>query len=384
MTVLKYDYPFDPDAANNTAAAVYALARAGGSTVLDVGSGPGIVSRALAGADGKQVTCIDADTSALEEAARGGVQEVHTVDLGAPDWYAPLAGRRFDTVILADVLEHLMDPDRLLRDLQEQHLVGPDSRLVISIPNASHEAILAELMTGNLTYTETGLLDNTHIRWFTRESMTALLERCGFLVTETHRTLRTLEQTEQAYRGLQLPKGVRATLSGLGLDVRTYQYVLLVHPSSAAGQVADQRQRTEEALRLAREHDVRAVQQERAARQLQETVAGLNRRVEDLQALLTEERAAVERQLDAGAAELTKLRAERDAARDKLAAAQRQVQLLQDEVRRLQRRLANTVDSATFRVGKAVAGVGRPVVRARRLLLTARGGAAGKRPVAGK
>ena len=49
--------------------------------------------------------------------------------------------------------------------------------------------MLAELLSGNLDYTTTGLIDATHVRWFTRRSITELLERCGFLVTEIHRTL---------------------------------------------------------------------------------------------------------------------------------------------------------------------------------------------------
>ena len=100
--VLKYDYRFDPDEPNNTAASVYALARAGGRRVLDIGSGPATVSRVLAAADGREVTCLDLDETALTEAAARGVQRTFVSDLDSPDWLVPIRDETFDTVILAE------------------------------------------------------------------------------------------------------------------------------------------------------------------------------------------------------------------------------------------------------------------------------------------
>jgi len=230
----KYSYPFDPDAPENTAAAIYRIARSGGRDVLDVGSGPGIVAAALTGADGKVVTCRDFDAEALEEAKRAGVAETHVIDLETPDWAAPVQGRTFDTVILADVLEHLRRPELVLQELRDG-LVQPDGQLVVSIPNAAHQSLVAELLSGNLDYTTTGLIDATHLRWFTRRSITELLESCGFLVTEVHRTHRTIEQTSQAHRLVDLPPGGRELLASLGDDAATLQYILRAVPSTHAG-----------------------------------------------------------------------------------------------------------------------------------------------------
>ncbi|MGA9596185.1 MAG: methyltransferase, partial [Acidimicrobiia bacterium] len=66
--VADYEYSFDPDEPNNTAAAVYRLARGGGPKVLDLGSGPGIVAGYLTAHDGKQVTCVDDSADALAAA----------------------------------------------------------------------------------------------------------------------------------------------------------------------------------------------------------------------------------------------------------------------------------------------------------------------------
>ena len=253
----KYDYAWDPDAENNTAASIYALARQGGPRVLDIGSGPGLIARRLATVDGKQVVCVDFDAEALADAQAGGVQETYYVDLGAPDWFAPLAGRRFDVVVLADVLEHLYSPAALLEAIRDNDLLADDGHLVVSIPNAAHESVLAELMTGHFRYTTTGLLDSTHIRWFTLDSLSTLLESTGFMTTRVHRTLRTVEETAQGKRALQMSSTQRELLGSLGLEARTFQYVLMARPYTAAGQIAALREQVEAALQAGAEDHAR-------------------------------------------------------------------------------------------------------------------------------
>jgi O-antigen biosynthesis protein len=115
--------------------------------------------------------------------------------------------------------------------------VADDGQLVVSVPNANHESVLVELATGHFGYTETGLLDGTHVRFFTLDSITVLLEATGFTVVEVHRTLKPWVDTQHSYRAQELPKVVRAALPSLGLQGRTYQYVLLVRPSTEAARI---------------------------------------------------------------------------------------------------------------------------------------------------
>ncbi|MDG4763557.1 methyltransferase domain-containing protein [Solwaraspora sp. WMMD406] len=255
----KYSYSFDPEDTNNTAAAVYRLALTGGPRVLDLGSGPGVVSSMLATVAGRTVTCADSDTSALAEARAGGVQETVAIDLRDPEWFRDLPGRGYDVVILADVLEHLVEPELVLRALQEEKIVAPDGVLVISYPNMAHESIIIELMTGNFEYTETGLLDATHLRFFTRSSMQSLLESTGYLVTETHRTRRTAEQTPHRSRALELDAELRKVVGELGDDAKTYQYVVLARPSTEAVRIslAEQRLNDEHAAHLSALEEIR-------------------------------------------------------------------------------------------------------------------------------
>ena len=70
----EYEYTFDADDPNNTAASVYRLAGAGGTRILDLGSGPGVVAAALQDRDGKRVTCVDSSASALAAARKEGAK----------------------------------------------------------------------------------------------------------------------------------------------------------------------------------------------------------------------------------------------------------------------------------------------------------------------
>ena len=337
MTVSKYVYPFDPDAGNNTAATIHRLAARGGRRVLDVGSGPGIVAGALASAGGKDVTCVDLDREALEQAKAGGAGATHVVDLRDPKWYADLSGGTYDTVMLADVLEHVVDPERILRDIAREGLVAEDGQLVVSIPNANHESVLVELATGHFGYTETGLLDSTHVRFFTLESITALLESCGFHVAEVHRTLKPFVHTQHNYRMQELPEVVRAALPSLGLQGRTYQYVLLVRPSTEAARITGLNEELEALRRTAHDAVVAA--------------DALRRKLDAVQKLVEEERA------DAAAALA--------AATDR-ADAQAELELVRKQLARAEREVRTVRESSTFKAGVAVKRAAGPLAVARR------------------
>ena len=330
-----YVYDFDPADTNNTAAAVFrfALRDAGGADgsggrVLDLGSGPGIVSGRLAREHGRDVVCVDVSADSLKLAAEAGVRTV-LANIEDPASLEQFKGEAFDVVIVADVLEHLRDPGAVLVQLLRQRVIAESGALVVSFPNVIHEAVLAELAAGKFEYTETGLLDRTHVRFFTLESLRALLEGSGFLVESVHRTTRTLEQTQQRQRRDELPPGGREWIAGLGGEHRTFQYVLLARPSSATGQLAALRQ---ELAEQAAAHTA----------QLDELTSRLARhrrdaeRIGELERLLAAERALALRRLD----EIAKLRRRSLAEQKKI-------------VRRYEK-------STTWRIGKVIATLGRP------------------------
>jgi len=96
-------------------------------------------------------------------------------------------GATFDYVICADILEHLRLPQEVIRRIC--HWLKPNGRLISSVPNVRNWKILGDLLCrGNWEYQDSGILDHTHLRFFTRRTFLAVLKKAG-LETETCRML---------------------------------------------------------------------------------------------------------------------------------------------------------------------------------------------------
>jgi methionine biosynthesis protein MetW len=160
-------------AGERTSLSVLAGLVAPGSTVLDLGTGSGALGAYLT--HEKNCVC-DGVTISEEEAAlaRDGYREVIVGDLEEAAWAASFEGRRYDAIICADVLEHLRRPQEVLTLCEA--LLAPGGRLLVSIPNAGYSGLVAELMHGEFRYRDEGLLDRTHLRFFTRRSVTEFLQ----------------------------------------------------------------------------------------------------------------------------------------------------------------------------------------------------------------
>ena len=88
--------------------------------------------------------------------------------------------RDVDCWIMADVLEHLKDPWKVLRDIRKN--LKDTGCVVACIPNAQNWSVIAKLAIGDFRYEERGLLDKTHIRWFTRQTIIELFHSAGFRI----------------------------------------------------------------------------------------------------------------------------------------------------------------------------------------------------------
>jgi 2-polyprenyl-3-methyl-5-hydroxy-6-metoxy-1,4-benzoquinol methylase len=153
-----------------------------GARVLDVGCATGYLAAELS-RRGSTVDGIEFDPVAAQE-ARAHCREVTVGNLEAPATQAEvqrmLAGAHPDAIICADVLEHLRDPWTVLAWLRT--LLAPDGRAVVSVPNIAHWTARRALLRGRFDYTNYGLLDRTHLRFFTRASAAELARRAGFAV----------------------------------------------------------------------------------------------------------------------------------------------------------------------------------------------------------
>jgi 2-polyprenyl-3-methyl-5-hydroxy-6-metoxy-1,4-benzoquinol methylase len=98
----------------------------------------------------------------------------HVVDLAR---LSDLGEAPFDVIIAGDVLEHLVDPDRALAALGR--LLTPDGRLLLSVPNVAFVAIRLLLLSGRFEYAERGIMDASHLRFYTRRSLLQLVRATG-------------------------------------------------------------------------------------------------------------------------------------------------------------------------------------------------------------
>lgn len=219
MTV--YDLEsLDPEAENTSHGLIIRLVGEN-RRVLDVGCSTGYLGEALAGR-GCVVDGVDRDPEAVALAA-GRLHAARTVDLDAEDLAEALAGETYERIVLADVLEHLLDPAAVLRSAAS--LLAPGGEIVVSMPNVSHGSLRLALLQGRWETRDTGLLDRTHIRFFTRESMLALVQGAGFAVTELHATVVDPAGSEVQFDAAQLPEGIVGWVRAQP-DSFHYQFVL--------------------------------------------------------------------------------------------------------------------------------------------------------------
>ncbi|MBL8840728.1 MAG: glycosyltransferase [Planctomycetes bacterium] len=158
---------------------VRALIPAGAKRVLDVGCGAGALGLALKleRAERLEVVGIELDAAA---ARRAGEELDHVLQGDAVQRMGELPSGRFDAVVFADLLEHLAAPEAALA--QARRLLAPGGVVVASLPNVRHWSVVRQLLEGDFRYEEAGILDRTHLRFFTKRSAERLLESAGFSV----------------------------------------------------------------------------------------------------------------------------------------------------------------------------------------------------------
>ncbi len=143
--------------------------------VLEVGCGAGEMGRLLK-LRGHTVTGVELVPEAAD-AARRHLDEVVTADVETDD--LPFTPGSFDAVIFADVLEHLIDPWRVLRDAA---LLSPGGCLIASIPNVQNVDVVWRLLRGRWDYRERGILDRGHLRFFTLNGIHGLFKQAGLTI----------------------------------------------------------------------------------------------------------------------------------------------------------------------------------------------------------
>jgi SAM-dependent methyltransferase len=177
-----------------------------GSEVLELGPASGYFTRILKDALNCKVDAIEID-EAMAAKAKPYCRDIHVADLDALDWNALWPERRYDAIIAADVLEHLRFPERALQALLRR--LKPEGKLLISLPNIAYAGMIFGLLEDDFRYRAEGLLDQTHLRFFTRTTLEETLAKNGWAVSWRGEVKKDLYEAEFHTRLETWPSAVR-------------------------------------------------------------------------------------------------------------------------------------------------------------------------------
>ncbi|MGN1274100.1 MAG: class I SAM-dependent methyltransferase [Thermoguttaceae bacterium] len=197
------------------------------SRVLDVGCACGDMGSSLHYEKECHVWGCDYNPYSLQEAEKtGGFERLFPIDLNTftvddfPEFHA-----FFDFILLGDVLEHLIQPSETLAKLKS--FLKPDGHFVVSIPNIAHSSIKMKLLQDDFTYTPSGLLDCTHLRFFTYKTFPEFFGNLGLKIEKVSGSVKGIEEDKIR----QFPMACRRLIVK---DIHSwiFQYVMKIGVSS--------------------------------------------------------------------------------------------------------------------------------------------------------
>ena len=154
----------------------------GMSRIVEIGCSSGALARAYL-ASNPDCDYIGVEiVPAYAEVAAGRCTKVLTGNVESFGDQDYIGFGNVDCWVFGDVLEHLYDPWRILRDIRRH--ARPNTQVIACIPNMQHWSFQAKLCVGEFRYEESGLYDRTHIRWFTLKSLQHLFQSSGFTITD--------------------------------------------------------------------------------------------------------------------------------------------------------------------------------------------------------
>lgn len=203
------------------------VSRVGREPVLDVGAAQGLLGRLLVGS-GLAIDAVE-PRPAWADAARPYYRTVYTGTIEA----VALPARTYRTIVCGDVLEHTVDPVGVLRRLR--HLATGDALFIVSLPNVAHLAVRLLLLVGRFPRMERGILDRTHLHFFTRDTAEELLRAAGLTVLSARATSLPLDELWPRGEGSAL-YAAAARCQHLALAVAPrlfgFQWVFVARPAT--------------------------------------------------------------------------------------------------------------------------------------------------------
>jgi glycosyltransferase involved in cell wall biosynthesis len=222
---LPEEYELKPSEDSSHGRIVRTLRRTRPSKVLDLGCSSGLLAERLR-ACGHHVTGVDVNEL---PGVRERTDAFFQADLNAG---IPLeVGSEFDVVLAADVLEHLVNPRALLRQVQD--VLSPHGTAVFCVPNVAHWYPRLRSGLGRFDYDQRGILDTTHLRFFTRRSIRRLVEQQGFVIRRVDAVGLPLDALSVGGRKGRLVRLVDHALVSLWPTMFGYQFMIEATPEAS-------------------------------------------------------------------------------------------------------------------------------------------------------
>ena len=245
--------------------------------VLDVGTSTGYLAEVFM-ERGCTVTGIEIDLVAAHRAEEH-CEKVIVGDVETLDLCEELGEELFDVIVFGDVLEQLKDP--LLTLIRLKPFLRSEGYVIASIPNVAHGSVRLALMQGKFEYLPFGLLDETHLRFFTRESVEQLFDAAGLSITGLERTTRDILETEIKVNTEAIEDEI-LELVREAPEATTYQFVVKARPSDEGGPTTRAYGRLETLLEQIAERDQMIYELTRKLRNFEELQRILNIRTRQL------------------------------------------------------------------------------------------------------
>lgn len=192
--------------------------------VLDLGCGAGNLSRKLK-ANQNFVVGVDIKKNlSSQENCDEFIQE----DLDKKDRFDKIDLSRFDLILCADVIEHLKNPDELLNNIREKMKLK--AKVILSVPNVANIVVRFSLLFGRFSYSDAGILDKGHLRFFTHSAIKDLIKEAGFKIIYFTPTLLPVFLFLPKNNFLQIFEFLFFQLTKLFKKILAYQFVFVILP----------------------------------------------------------------------------------------------------------------------------------------------------------
>ncbi|MFA5252377.1 MAG: methyltransferase domain-containing protein [Phycisphaerae bacterium] len=198
--------------------------------VLEVGCSTGYFGAALIDR-GHQVWGVEPYLPAAE---KGREHLTGVFAGGIEEYFGSCPAKKFDVVVFGDVLEHLIDPKDVL--VRSKAFLAENGIVIASVPNIAHFAVRAMLLEGRWDYTDRGILDRTHLRFYTRDSLVDLFSVANYFIDSIDTVTLSAEAVGELF-AMNLKKESIAASTQFARDHRgtDFQYVVVARPGSKSG-----------------------------------------------------------------------------------------------------------------------------------------------------